>query len=846
MRKLYLSISLLLYLSIPVLSGGFMTEDDPLPFSVDDTNLTIWNGEQYVPVFLKGINLGIAVPGTFPGELKASRSDYGRWLQQIRDAGFNAIRIYTLHYPWFYEVLDSFNLANPQSPLLLFQGVWLEEEQPGFTGNLFDLTESFTDEIETNIDCIHGNRNIPPRSGKAFGNYTKDVSGWVIGYIIGREVSPEEVLRTDELNTGYSSYQGRFFSIADTKPTEAWFTERLDHLVSREYDMYQTQRPVSVSSWPTLDPLHHPSEKNRMEDTAVIDLSTVNFSAAPAGMFISYHAYPYYPDFVSRSPEFLQYSDTWGENAYLGYLTALKRHYANMPLIIAEFGNPSSLGIAHFASNGIHHGGSDYQKQAKDNLRMLDNIYQSGSGGGIQFSWIDEWFKRTWLVDPMDYIPDRRILWHNLISAEQNFGLAGFRKAESNFNPWESFCDDCHIRSVEAFADYTYFNIRIRMEDFLGIMDTIWVALDTYDAGLGESVLPSGHVLENRAEFLLMITNHSCKLFVTRAYDQFGKWHRVSLPGQLYRSVPSDGDSWKIVRLKNNYFEQEIQYIGNLNFRRLDHPLSSNDVVILDTTKIDIKLPWTLINFSDPSEMTVIHDYIEIPGYQDTISDGISLSIVHKNRLYSTTSRFTWDHWQTDLETGEFLKDSYFIMKENLWQLPGNPIAVTDVYEVPSDGILHVPAETGVLSNDLSLDGSIMTAWLEEGVNTGSLRLNADGSFEYRAGRVNADNIYFTYRTVAGGKMSQPATVKLIVDGAGTEGGFLIVYPNPSSGMIRADSSSPIENIEVFNHTGQLIIKRQVMAEYTDIDLSPYPPGIYTVRVFSGRQWVARKVIIIK
>jgi hypothetical protein len=45
-----------------------------------------------------------------------------------------------------------------------------------------------------------------------------------------------------------------------------------------------------------------------------------------------------------------------------------------MPLIIAEFGNPSSLGIAHYASNGIHHGGSDYQKQAKDNLRMLDNI----------------------------------------------------------------------------------------------------------------------------------------------------------------------------------------------------------------------------------------------------------------------------------------------------------------------------------------------------------------------------------------------------------------------------------------------------------------------------------------
>jgi hypothetical protein len=66
-----------------------------------------------------------------------------------------------------------------------------------------------------------------------------------------------------------------------------------------------------------------------------------------------------------------------------------------------------------------------------------------------------------------------------------------------------------------------------------------------------------------------MITNHSCELYVTEAYDQFGKWHRLNLPGQLYRSVPSDGAPWKIVRFKNNYFEQEIQYIGHLSFKRL-------------------------------------------------------------------------------------------------------------------------------------------------------------------------------------------------------------------------------------------------------------------------------------
>jgi hypothetical protein len=96
MRKLYLCFILSIYFSVPVLPGSIQPKTDPLPFSVDDSHITIWNGEQYVPFFIKGINLGISVPGTFPGELMASRGDYGRWLRQIRDAGFNVIRVYTI------------------------------------------------------------------------------------------------------------------------------------------------------------------------------------------------------------------------------------------------------------------------------------------------------------------------------------------------------------------------------------------------------------------------------------------------------------------------------------------------------------------------------------------------------------------------------------------------------------------------------------------------------------------------------------------------------------------------------------------------------------------------------
>ncbi|MDX5435828.1 MAG: hypothetical protein LPK03_01460 [Pontibacter sp.] len=602
---------------------------EPFPFSVNSTHLTVWNGEKYVPIFLKGINMGIATPGTFPSELAASRADYGRWFQLIRDAGFNNIRLYTLHYPRFYEVIDSFNLANPQSPLLFFQGVWLEEELPGYDENLFYLSPYFKREIEENVDCVHGNRTIAARPGKAHGTYKTDVSKWLLGYIIGREVHPPEVIHTNEKHPTHTSHNGRFLSIKDVNPAEAWTVEHLDYLLSTEMDKYKTQRPVSFSSWPTLDPLSHPLELNTYEDMASIDISKMDWSKAKAGYFASYHAYPYYPDFVSRDPEYASYSDYLGQNSYIGYLTALKKHYKNVPLIIAEFGAPSSWGVAHYAQNGVHHGGMDEETQGKYNLRLLQNIEAAGGGGGIQFALMDEWFKRTWVTDQMDFNPDRRILWHNVTAAEQNFGLLGFKKAGPATTPWQTFCNDCPVKSVEAGADFGYLNMKLNIGKPMLVNDTLWVALDTYDAALGEKLLPNGKRIGNGAEFVLMVTNYKAELYVTEAYDLYGIWHRTSTEKQLYRSIATDGAPWRIVRWKNNNNEQEVQYVGSMRVNRLGLPPSSLDAVTITDNAIDIKLPWTLLNFTDPSTATVMHDNRSTPEREVRVSDGIAATIFY-------------------------------------------------------------------------------------------------------------------------------------------------------------------------------------------------------------------------
>ncbi len=842
---LFYALSLILFLQ------AYGSEYQPVPFSVNETHLTIWNGREYEPFFLKGMNMGVAVPGKFPGELDVTREQYGRWFQMIKDAGFNSIRLYTLHYPHFYEVLDSFNLANPNNPLFFFQGVWLEEELEGYNEDLYFLTDFFLNEIEENVDCVHGNRYIEPRLGKAWGHYTVDVSRWNMGYIIGREVHPGEVLYTNYLHHEDTSFQGSHFAIEDVEPTEAWVTAKLDHLVDYEYSNYGTQRPVSFSSWPTQDPLDHPEEWNPWENMTSIDLSTIIFVDAPAGYFASYHAYPYYPDYINYDPNYVPFYDNYGPNSYLGYLTYMKEYYHRFPLIIAEYGVPSSWGIAHYSTSGMHHGGFDDYEQGENNIRLLKTIEAAGCGGGIQFAWMDEWFKRTWVTDHIDYLMDRRVLWHNITAAEQNFGLISFQRP-LEMQPWEEFGDDAHIQRIEAAADYDFLHLRLDLKQMLSNPDEMWISLDTYYADLGESILPSGDTVANRAEFALHLTNYSAKLYVTQAYDLYGIFHGISEPEQLYRSVVSDGAPWEIVRWKVNEFDQDVQFIGNLKVNFGFLPQSSRDAVTIFTDHIHIRIPWSLIHFVDPSEYVVFHNYRDVPGWQDTISDGISVSVFYKDEEFTPQERFLWEPWNTALDVEEVIKGSYWVMKDRLHEFNNRAIAVCDTFYLEIDGQpAKVNAIDGVLANDFDLDGNFMQALILEPPKYGVVHLALDGSFVYTPFEPANWQDSFRYVVFDGFSLSEPANVKLYI-GVGTyvaeehqmvQSENVSVYPNPATDHVYLRSTdTPILNIALYDINGRYLGEQPVGSQLHTFSLAGLKPGIYLLKIETLKDKFVRKV----
>ncbi|MFT4705954.1 MAG: hypothetical protein ACI81R_003670, partial [Bradymonadia bacterium] len=565
---------------------------DPLPYRTNGSYVEVRRGDDYDAIFMKGINLGVGVPGTQPGELAITRDQYGRWFEQMHDMGANVLRIYTLHFPRFYEEFAAHNARYPGDPLYLMQGIWLDEENP--TGDFFDMSELYDREIENVIGAVHGDAEVEQEYGKAFGTYTVDVSAYVIAWVVGREVYPDEIEYTDAVNAERTSFEGGALSVVEAEPMVVWLAERMDKVITFERDTFGVQRPVSFSSWPTLDPLTHAIEGDGSdEDRVNLDMLQVDFSRAPGGFFIIYHAYPYYPDFIVETPEYADAEDDFGRNSYLGYLRDLKEHYADIPLVIGEFGTPSSWGNAHYGQSGMHHGGHDEADVGHYGARMMTNMYDSGCAGGAYFAWMDEWWKRTWITDELDFPRERRYRWHNVTAAEQNFGLIAFELGPA---PFETVSENPagRVREIELAADAQFFRARVTLDQTFTDEEQLVVGLDTYRDDLGESFLPLGYrSIDLRHEFAIHLNGHaSAQHLTTPEYDTYGIWHNTASDVQRFHSMPTDRGDWTLVRWKNNspHLSSDLRFefpetstdIGELVVRTAADPPSSLDAIVID------------------------------------------------------------------------------------------------------------------------------------------------------------------------------------------------------------------------------------------------------------------------
>lgn len=608
-------------------------------FKAEGDYFYIYESGNWKQMFMRGVNIGATEPGLFPGDLTISYDTYYRWFGYISEMNCNCIRIYTLMPPQFYQALGDFN-KKAKNKLYLYQGIWVNEEDIERLSDTYAENEKILNDFMTDavnlVNVIHGKAKIAETAGEAYGTYNTDVSPWLVGWIIGIEWDPNFVINTNNQHPDKKDYDGEYLYTQTASPFEAFLCRVGDALIKHEAKTYKFQVPLAFSNWITTDPLTHPNEPHFDEDKTTVNTENVKCRNFGPGMFASYHIYPYYPDSLNYQEDYLEYTDDSGKvNTYEAYLEDLKLAHT-VPIIVAEFGIPTSRGMGHESVMGYNQGMVDETAQGAMLIDMLGSIENAKYAGGIVFTWQDEWFKRTWNNVMFD-IADRRPYWSNIQTTEQCFGLLAFDPGKESMaayvdgdvSEWRNTKPTVTTAQGKLYikSDERYLYIMLDAGNYDFEKDTLLIPINTIaDQGSLKAAQYNAE-FDTAADFLIYINGKdNSHIYVDRYYDAFNYYFLESkklsdIKAEENAGVKNSG-MFDIMRLCYGYnltvkgtnqvvpdkaYETGKLRYGNGNPKAQEYKSLSD--FYFKNGKLEIRIPWQLLNVMDPSGKQQISDF---------------------------------------------------------------------------------------------------------------------------------------------------------------------------------------------------------------------------------------------
>lgn len=564
--------------------------------------------------------------------------------------GVRVLRIYTIHPPQMYEELLAYNRAHAAAPIYLMQGVYLPDESYIRSGNLYapGPTHAFDQELRAASKAVHGTLRRGVTPGRASGRWTADVSRWVAGWIIGVEWDAEATQASDKRNAAAPDFHGRFFSsvsdAARTTPTERWIAARMNELATAEAAK-GTSAPIAFVNWPTADPLTHAHEPLAREDLVGVDANHVRASAAwPGGTFASFHAYPYYPDFLRHEPTYQAYRLHGRKDPYAGYLADLAAHFKGMPMMVTEVGVPSSLGSAHLGTNGRHQGDHPEQQALGMDAALVRVVHDVGVTGALIFAWSDEWFKFTWNTLPRHAVVDseRGAVWHDPLTNEQWFGL----NAEDPNPVGTQVLSEARtgVQQIAVDHDASFLDLTVRLEKTPSA--PVRLGFDLLPGGLA---LPGGGGSGEDVAVVVDTKAHRATASIRGDFDP------VALDGQKSSDIPRPAaDGWALQRMSTNrsytldgaFLPAEFEPVGNLREGVWDvhsPKQDSRSTWHIDGNVLSLRLPWSMLAMGDPSSHTAVKPVKGLPRAARVQQIGV---LVDAGRGGSATGVVRWESWQ--------------------------------------------------------------------------------------------------------------------------------------------------------------------------------------------------------
>lgn len=333
------------------------------------------------------------------------------------------------------------------------------------------------------------------------------------------------------------------------------------------------------------------------------------------------------------------------------------------------------------------------KEQGNALVSSYQDIKKSGCAGSVVFSWQDEWFKRTWnTMANVDLT--KTAYWSDFQTNEQFFGLMSFDPGEEesvcytdgDIGEWSG--DDVltengdYALSMKYDEKFIYFRVHKNNLDLEN--EKIYIPLDitpktgSYYAE-GEDVK-----FERQADFLLVLDGRkNSRVLVQKRYDVFHVVYSEDYGEENPFFDPPEKDSPVFDRIymalqignvnaaeegdrMSEKFETGSLTYGNGN--PYDREYNSVSDFIVSGDDIEIRLPWDLLNFSNPSQMQVHDDYYENYGIENLQIDGIYAGI-GTDAAKNDRIGMEWKElkgWGKNPTYHERLKQSYYMMQE-IW-----------------------------------------------------------------------------------------------------------------------------------------------------------------------------------
>ena len=652
MRKIFYILIIILLVTLPL--GCSYLKTNPVKVFVDeginytskieDNMFYIYKADQWEKLVIKGVNIDDT-----PSDMK--EKEFVKWFNEIGEMNANSIKVNTVQTPEFYKALGAYN-KNTEKPIYLFQsilidGILLDEIQDPFK---LDNIVPFKEDIDKTIDIIHG------KSGK----YNTDVSAYVMGYILGVKWNPEVVDYTNRNRPDKKEYEGKFVFTESARPFENFLANVMDHAIIYETEKYKWQHPISFLNSVTTDILTHQYEPIKEEDLISINPNVIKVKDNTAGQFASYQVYPYYPEFLNLDPKYTKFIDHRGKaNNYAGYINDLISVH-EIPVIITEFGLPSSRGLSSVSVHGYNKGLLTENEQGTLLANMFEDIVVQGGAGGIISNWQDQW-----------------TIWSNAQNSDEHFGILSFDrlkvKVDGDINEWkknkiESFYttdkkSENRIKNLYIDHDEKYLYFAIKYDGLKNSnLDTL-IFLDTIKNQGKEKNLFNENIIVNSTDYIIHISKKGLSKVLKADDSSEDNNAFVPIKLQLSEEITHFKTGQK---LSSTSYETGFLREGNGNPESKYYDSLSDYNISEQNNIIEIRIPWSLIGFVNPSTKNIT-DSLKI--------DGIGVTVAAYNRDIpedynllpesgsSEYKIYTWENWDEDIKL-ERLKVSYGIIKD--------------------------------------------------------------------------------------------------------------------------------------------------------------------------------------